>query len=181
MLKNIAGLAASGIGADALAALVELQGLNISLLAGAGAGVKIPLAAIRPEDTIIAALNKTRTHADLAVFTITDDRVSRAVRDAHQRGVKIRILSDNDKSADLGSDIEGLSRLGVEVRIDRTPVHMHHKFAILDGSVLLNGSYNWTRSASLENHENLVISHDPSLIAAFTGEFTHCWNLGEAY
>lgn len=130
---------------------------------------------------IIAALNKTRTHADLAVFTITDDRVSRAVRDAHQRGVKIRILSDNDKSADLGSDIEGLSRLGVEVRIDRTPVHMHHKFAILDGSVLLNGSYNWTRSASLENHENLVISHDPSLIAAFTGEFTHCWNLGEAY
>jgi len=78
MLNNLAGLAASGIGADALAALVELQGLNISLLAGAGAGVKIPLAAIRPEDTIIAALNNnagTLTNVT-GTTSITDVRAS---------------------------------------------------------------------------------------------------------
>lgn len=128
---------------------------------------------------IIHALSATRTRADLAVFTITDDRVSRAILDAHQRGVAIRIVSDNDKSADLGSDIDGLAQRGVAVRIDRTPVHMHHKFGVLDGQVLLNGSYNWTRSASRENHENLVISRDPGLITAFEREFEHCWNLAE--
>jgi cardiolipin hydrolase len=130
---------------------------------------------------IIHALKATVSHADLAVFTITDDRVARAIRDAHERGVKLRILSDNDKSTDLGSDIDALARIGVEVRIDRTPVHMHHKFAILDGRVLLNGSYNWTRSAANENHENLVISTDAALIRSFAGEFAHCWQLGEAY
>jgi len=128
---------------------------------------------------IIHALSATRTRAELAVFTITDDRVSRAILDAHRRGVAIRIVSDNDKSADLGSDIEGLAKAGIAVRIDRTPVHMHHKFAVLDGQVLLNGSYNWTRSASRENHENLVVSRDPGLIAAFTREFEHCWALAE--
>lgn len=128
---------------------------------------------------IIHALANTRTRADLAVFTITDDRVSRAILEAHERGVAIRIVSDNDKSADLGSDIDDLAQRGVSVRIDRTPVHMHHKFAILDGQVLLNGSYNWTRSASRENHENLVISRDPDLITAFEREFEHCWNLAE--
>lgn len=128
---------------------------------------------------IIHALSNTRTSADLAVFTITDDRVTRAILDAHRRGVAIRIVSDNDKSADLGSDIDDLAKHGVAVRIDRTPVHMHHKFAILDGQTLLNGSYNWTRSASRENHENLVISRDPALIAAFEREFDHCWTLAE--
>lgn len=128
---------------------------------------------------IIHALTHTRTRADLAVFTITDDRVSRAILDAHRRGVAIRIVSDNDKSADLGSDIDDLADQGVSVRIDRTPVHMHHKFAILDGQTLLNGSYNWTRSASRENHENLVISRDPALITAFQREFDHCWDLAE--
>ena len=74
MLKNIAGLAASGIGADALAALVELQGLNITLLAGAGAGVKLPLAAIRSEDTIIAALNNNAgTITDVTGTTTISD------------------------------------------------------------------------------------------------------------
>jgi phosphatidylserine/phosphatidylglycerophosphate/cardiolipin synthase-like enzyme len=128
---------------------------------------------------IIHALSNTRTSADLAVFTITDDRVSRAILDAHRRGVAIRIVSDNDKSADLGSDVDDLAKNGLAVRIDRTPVHMHHKFAILDGRVLLNGSYNWTRSASRENNENLVISRDPDLIAAFTREFERCWAVAE--
>ncbi len=51
---------ASGAGpASFLAALLELQGLTVSLLPGVGAGLKNNLAAIRPEDTIIGALNNS--------------------------------------------------------------------------------------------------------------------------
>jgi len=130
---------------------------------------------------IIAALDRLTRKADLAVFTITDDRVTRAILDAHKRGVALRIVSDNDKANDIGSDIERLAAVGIAVRIDRTPVHMHHKFAILDDRTLLNGSYNWTRSAALENHENLVFHTDPTLISSFAGEFEHCWKLAEPY
>jgi hypothetical protein len=44
-----------------------------------------------------------------------------------------------------------------------------------DGSRLLNGSYNWTRSASEVNEENLVVSSDPRLVAAFQGQFDRLW------
>ena len=63
MLQSIANVGPGGAGISGkddgsiFAALKELQGLKIALLAGASAGVKNNLAAIRPEDTIVAALN----------------------------------------------------------------------------------------------------------------------------
>ncbi len=130
---------------------------------------------------IVRALGALRTSADMAVFTITDDRIARALLDAHRRGVRLRVLTDNDKSADLGSDVERLARGGIEVRIDRTDAHMHHKFALLDGEALLNGSYNWTRGAAHENHENVVIHRSTRLVEAFTREFEHCWKLASPW
>ncbi len=42
-------------------------------------------------------------------------------------GVAIRVLSDDDKSADEGSDVMRFERAGIPVRVDRTEHHMHHK------------------------------------------------------
>ena len=51
-----------------------------------------------------------------------------------------------------GSDIQRLAQEGIEVRTDADPkLHMHHKFAVIDNIVLLNGSFNWTRQAVLGN------------------------------
>ncbi len=130
---------------------------------------------------IVRALDAAQKTADLCVFTITDDRITKAIIAAHHRGVAMRIVSDNDKANDLGSDIERLARAGIAVRIDRTPVHMHHKFAIFDGHTLLTGSYNWTRSANEDNAENILLTDDATLVKAFAGEFEHCWVLGERY
>ena len=49
-----------------------------------------------------------------------------------KRGVRVRVISDNDKAHDKGSDVWRLPDLGAEVRVDRSPHHMHHKFAIID-------------------------------------------------
>ena len=58
------------------------------------------------------------------------------------------------------------------------PGLMHHKFAILDSSRLVNGSFNWTGRAVFSNSENLVISADLALVAAFQGEFDRLWCRG---
>jgi phosphatidylserine/phosphatidylglycerophosphate/cardiolipin synthase-like enzyme len=52
---------------------------------------------------------------------------------------------------------------------------MHHKFAIFDKSKLLTGSYNWTRSASLHNEENFLITTDRDLLKDFTRMFDKLW------
>ena len=126
------------------------------------------------------AISKTRLRAcrrsaDLCVFTITDDRITRALLDCHRRGLKLRLITDNDKAFDLGSDIERIAAAGVAVKVDRTPFHMHHKFAIFDGGAVLTGSYNWTVGAAKNNEENLVVSNDRRLLTAFTGEFDRLW------
>lgn len=116
-----------------------------------------------------------KASVDVCVFTITDDDITSAIAAAHQRGVRIRILTDNDKSLDLGSDIERLRKMGVDVREDITPHHMHHKFAIYDSTVLLTGSYNWTRSAADHNEENFIVTRDRKLLADFQGVFNQMW------
>lgn len=58
---------------------------------------------------------------------------------------------------------------------------MHHKFAIFDGEILVNGSYNWTRSANDFNAENILVTGDPDLVAAFQREFDALWELAAAF
>lgn len=124
---------------------------------------------------IVALFASAARSVDVCVFTITDDRLSRAVLDAHRRGVAVRIITDDDKAFDAGSDVGRLARAGVEVRTDREVGHMHHKFAIFDARLLLTGSYNWTRSACDENYENLVILAAPRLVADFSRAFEALW------
>ena len=52
---------------------------------------------------------------------------------------------------------------------------MHHKFAVVDGAVLVNGSFNWTRQAVLQNQENVVLTRSPALAARFAQQFEHLW------
>lgn len=124
-------------------------------------------------------LRGARRSMDICVFTITDDRISRAIRAAHQRGLAVRIITDDQKVFDRGSDVDELCDAGVPVRIDRSPFHMHHKFVILDGTRLINGSYNWTRSAGGGNYENFILSHSPSLVRRFAQTFEQLWQAFE--
>ena len=112
---------------------------------------------------------------DICVFTITDNRITEQILSAHRRGLRVRVLTDNDKANDLGSDVDLLEKSGVPVRRDRSEYHMHHKFALFDASKLLTGSFNWTVSAGRENEENIVICDDPGLIQRFSGEFNRLW------
>jgi len=132
-----------------------------------------------PDETcptrIRGLIDGCRRSLDICVFTITDNRLSSAIVAAHKRGVKVRIVTDNDKSEDLGSDVDELDRSGVEVRVDRTSNHMHHKFAIFDGALLLTVSYNWTRSAAQRNQENFVVMDHPHLLKACKAQFEVLW------
>ncbi|PIQ22873.1 MAG: endonuclease [Cytophagales bacterium CG18_big_fil_WC_8_21_14_2_50_42_9] len=127
-------------------------------------------------NAIISSINGAQSIIKICVFTISDDRITRAILQVHRRGIKIKILTDNEKLHDKGSDIRELAQAGVPVRIDNTSNHMHHKFALLDNQTVLTGSYNWTRSAAQYNHENLIISDDKTLAQDFGREFDRLWN-----
>ncbi len=118
---------------------------------------------------------QARESVDICVYTISDDRLSEEILACHRRGLAVRVISDNDKRFDEGSDIEHLLAQGVPLRIDEGPSHMHHKFALFDRRLLLNGSFNWTRSASNGNAENLLVIDHPQLLAAYARQFEELW------
>lgn len=127
-------------------------------------------------NAIVGQLRACRERADICVFTLSDDRISGEVLAAHRRGVQVRLIADNEKAFDRGSDVIALRDAGVPVAVDQSAAHMHHKFALFDQRWLLNGSYNWTRSAAAENEENLVLSNDPALLRQFGTAFDALWS-----
>ncbi len=161
-----------------LAALDWLEAANKTLLDRDAAGPSDKVY-FSPGDACLHAIQEMISYAihslHLCVFTISDDRITRAILAAHGRGVQVRIVTDNEKLYDEGSDIREFARAGIAVRVDNTPNHMHHKFALADGKTVLTGSYNWTRSAALYNHENILISADKAVVAAYQQEFTALW------
>jgi phosphatidylserine/phosphatidylglycerophosphate/cardiolipin synthase-like enzyme len=126
-------------------------------------------------NAITTLLGIAQRKVDICVFTITDNRISKAIERAAARGVKVRIVTDNDKSQDKGSDIFQLQRSGIPTRMDPTSDHMHHKFAVIDGNTAITGSYNWTRSAESRNFENILVTDEPKVVKAYTREFTRLW------
>ncbi len=124
---------------------------------------------------IIQLLSAARTDLDICVFTITDDRLAESILEAHARGVAVRIITDNEKAFDQGSDVERLQAAGVQLKVDQTPFHMHHKFALVDRQLLLTGSYNWTRGAARDNLENFIITSERRLVEPFLEVFERLW------
>lgn len=165
--------------AETLDALRWLEQVVKTLDVASEAAPIVSSAYFSPGDTCLRRLSDLmrgcRETLDICVFTIADDRLTDAILQCHARGVQVRVVSDNDKQYDSGSDIQRLRDHGVPVRLDDTPHHMHHKFALVDGRVLANGSFNWTRSATEKNDENLVVTDDANLVRVFGLQFEKLW------
>ncbi|KAI8048722.1 hypothetical protein BDF22DRAFT_702438 [Syncephalis plumigaleata] len=124
----------------------------------------------------LATLNATKRSMDICIFTLTDDVVVNAILDAKSRGVKIRLISDDTQSKCLGADPYRLrDDHNIPVVTDHNIAHMHNKFAILDGHVLITGSYNWTKAAHYNNNENMIIMNHAPTIKAYEQEFERLW------
>jgi mitochondrial cardiolipin hydrolase len=132
-------------------------------------------------NVIISQIHAAMNQLNICVFTISDDLITDAILTSHKRGTQIRIITDNDKSHDEGSDIEQIAREGISVKMDRSPNHMHHKFMVTDEKAILTGSYNWTRSAAKFNQENIVVSKEASLVKSYLNEFEQLWKVMEVY
>ena len=159
--------------------------LGVLLLLGLGAPTAASPAEVHftPDGGIrrqlIGAIRDSRQRIDVAVFHITSTELARALVAAKERGVRVQVLTDQEKAQAGGAAMRIFRAAGLAVRM--LGVHeqslMHHKFAIFDNHVVATGSYNWTQSAERANYENLILLDDPKVVARFTEEFQRLWRL----
>lgn len=125
---------------------------------------------------LVSTLRSARKSLDLCLFTLSDDRLAAVVLELHKAGVVVRIIGDDDSHRNQAtSDLGTLEKAGIEVRFDQKPIHMHHKFALIDGKVCLHGSLNWTTGALRNNNENIIITRCGHIADSFAAEFKRLW------
>ena len=127
------------------------------------------------KNEIKTLLDQASQTVDLCIFTITDNELARRIISCHKRGVKVRIITDDEKMEDNGSEIEKLAEAGIPVKIDHSHYHMHNKFGIIDNKIAITGSFNWTYTATKHNKENLVATTKFEIVEQYYGEFNRLW------
>jgi len=131
---------------------------------------------------ILRNLNKAKASIKICVAWITWDVYAPHLKKLAERGVRVEIIYNNDSKnirADVLEDIEGIRLVPINAR--RHSSLMHNKFCIIDDSLLMTGSFNWSRTA--ESHfENIVILQNHfTLINDFNHEFEDLLHYFESY
>jgi phosphatidylserine/phosphatidylglycerophosphate/cardiolipin synthase-like enzyme len=123
------------------------------------------------QSRIIELINGAQHSVHFMAFVFTADPLAQAVVAAHQRGVQVSGVIEAGQSNNSGSDYQYLLDAGVDVHLDGNSRNMHHKVFIIDGEIVILGSYNFSRSAEERNDENLLIVHNVEMAADFEEEF----------
>lgn len=119
---------------------------------------------------IITFFKNAQQSAHVCIFSLTHQPIVQAMIEAKQRGVEVIVLADQKQAAGvaMAAALKALSDAGVEVHL-ATKQHalMHNKCAIVDGSMVATGSFNWTNNAEHRNDENLIIVEGTDVAADY--------------
>lgn len=130
------------------------------------------------ESAIINNINNSTETIDAAIYSITNQNIVAALKNAHDRGIKIRILTDRTQAGNKKSLVWDMREYGMNVVVHRKYRLEHNKFAIFDGKNLSTGSYNWTTNGSTYNSENCIFldENDPA-INEYQRRFDYLWQI----
>lgn len=136
-----------------------------------------------PEDDTLTRLVQLVSGANESIYvlaySLTLDDLGEALVAAQERGVNVQVVMDEGQIANQGGEFGRLAEAGVAVRLDNEGGLMHHKVLIIDGAIIVTGSYNFSTNAEQRNDENILVIHDASLASEFVEEFWRIWELSE--
>ncbi|MFM7086442.1 MAG: phospholipase D-like domain-containing protein [Cyanobium sp.] len=141
-------------------------------------------------------LGRVQRDLDLSLFVFSGQNLADSLARLRQQGVRLRVLVDPGfawRSYSEVLDLLGVSLSDSQCRLEagnrpwqqaietagspRLPQgdKLHHKFAILDRTRVISGSFNWSPSAAFGNDETLMRIDSPLLAAHFRREMDRLW------
>jgi len=130
-----------------------------------------------PEDSCSRHVIEKIRDAKKSVYFMTFSFTDEGIADAMLFNDKIDIKGVFE-TLEAGSDYSQYHRLkgfGLDVKKDSNKYNMHHKVLIIDGEMVITGSYNPTGAGNYKNDENMLIIHDKSIASKFLEEFDRVW------
>ena len=116
---------------------------------------------------IVTELDGARSTIHVQAYSFTSDAIAKALLNARKRGIKVRVILDKSQRTQKYSSADFFAHTGIETMIDAEHAIAHNKVMIIDGQVVITGSFNFTKAAENSNAENLLVIHDSSLAAQY--------------
>jgi len=107
------------------------------------------------------------------VFSFTDDYIGDIVAEKHEEGIEILGILDNfQNKGSKYSEYKKMLGAGINVSLwGNSKEFLHHKVFIIDGKMVVTGSYNPTRNGDFVNDENMLIIHDEEIAKEYERKF----------
>jgi phosphatidylserine/phosphatidylglycerophosphate/cardiolipin synthase-like enzyme len=93
-------------------------------------------------------------------------------------GVDVQGLFETFGSNSPRSELKTFWCAGVPVRQDGNGSFLHDKIIVIDESIVITGSLNFSSSADEENEENVVIVDNAEIAALYLQEYQKNWDMG---
>ncbi len=123
------------------------------------------------ESAIVDQLLGAKDSILVQAYSFTNPAIASALVGARERGVKVVLLLDKSHRTQKYSAADFTTHGGVETLIDDRHAIAHNKIMIIDGQIVITGSYNFTKAAEKSNAENLVIIESPEV----AGKYLQNW------
>lgn len=124
------------------------------------------------EDELARSIGEVRSTLDIAAFEWESAVLTQAVLDAVARGVKVRMVVDNEHTLDdPNTTIGEIEFAGVPIVNDDRSGLMHDKFMIMDGLTVWLGSMNYQPNDLFRNNNNVLMLRSRQAAEVYTAEF----------
>ena len=106
---------------------------------------------------LIKQIDASKKSIKVMAYGFTALPLSDALIRAHRRGIKVELIQDEKSSHNNRDAIAQMIEAGIDVRSDGKHAIQHNKVMLIDDSIVITGSYNFTNSAEKRNAENIII------------------------
>ncbi len=148
---------------------LTIEGTHVEVLFSPDDGV---------EQYLYALLENAQESIYFMAFSFTSDPLGELIRSKAEAGLKVAgVMEEQQVKANIGTEYDPFKHAGLDVYMDGNEGQMHHKTMIIDGEVVVTGSYNFTRSAEERNDENLIAIYNDDVAGFFMKEFQRVYQL----
>lgn len=130
---------------------------------------------------VVNALEQATNTVLVQAYSFTSAPIARALGDARNRRVDVEVILDKSQRTEKYSEADFLEHEGIPTLIDAEHAIAHNKIMIIDGYLVLTGSFNFTRAAEENNAENLLVINDPVLAKRYTENWHTHQSHSESY
>jgi phosphatidylserine/phosphatidylglycerophosphate/cardiolipin synthase-like enzyme len=134
-----------------------------------------------PTAALVEALDGAKSTVLVQAYSFTSAPIAGALKRAHERGLDVRVILDKGQRSEKYSSATFLQHASIPVWIDTKHAIAHNKVMVIDGRIVVTGSFNFTKAAEERNAENLLIIDSPQLAKQYIANWERHVGHSERY